>query len=166
LPYGSKASRLECGAGVPRPGACLRRALGDSVLGTPRGSRRSNAAGCARRLRDLRTGDGDMTGRKFRHTTTRGTRTGKPLRTSGFVPQLGSKLVSTERSRRARPGCQSPSFSPIQRGSAVTSRRASSRDDNRLENLRMLCPNCHSQTPTYSGRNSKRRHLQEPPLVV
>ena len=26
-------------------------------------------------------------------------------------------------------------------------------DDHRLENLKMLCPNCHSQTPTYSGRN-------------
>ena len=25
--------------------------------------------------------------------------------------------------------------------------------DHRLENLRMLCPNCHSQTPTYCGRN-------------
>lgn len=28
------------------------------------------------------------------------------------------------------------------------------RKDNRLkENLRMLCPNCHSQTDTYAGRN-------------
>ena len=35
------------------------------------------------------------------------------------------------------------------------------KDDNRLENLRMLCPNCHSQTPTYSGRNAKLRRLQE-----
>jgi Zn finger protein HypA/HybF involved in hydrogenase expression len=26
-------------------------------------------------------------------------------------------------------------------------------DDNRLENLRILCPNCHSQTETYRGRN-------------
>ena len=26
-------------------------------------------------------------------------------------------------------------------------------DDNRLLNLRLLCPNCHSQTPTFSGRN-------------
>ena len=26
--------------------------------------------------------------------------------------------------------------------------------DHRLENLRFLCPNCHSQTGTYSGRNS------------
>jgi DNA-binding CsgD family transcriptional regulator len=34
--------------------------------------------------------------------------------------------------------------------------------DNRLENLEFLCPNCHSQTDTYSGRNGHRRrgHLQ------
>lgn len=25
--------------------------------------------------------------------------------------------------------------------------------DNRIENLRFLCPNCHSQTPTWRGRN-------------
>lgn len=25
--------------------------------------------------------------------------------------------------------------------------------DHRLENLRLLCPNCHSQTPTFAGRN-------------
>ena len=36
------------------------------------------------------------------------------------------------------------------------------RDDNRLENLRLLCPNCHSQTSTYGGRNVRRlRLLQE-----
>lgn len=29
--------------------------------------------------------------------------------------------------------------------------------DNRLENLRLLCPNCHSQTSTYAGRNIKHR---------
>lgn len=26
-------------------------------------------------------------------------------------------------------------------------------DDNRIENLRFLCPNCHSQTETYAGKN-------------
>lgn len=26
-------------------------------------------------------------------------------------------------------------------------------DDNRLENLRVLCPNCHAQTETYKGKN-------------
>ena len=27
------------------------------------------------------------------------------------------------------------------------------RDDNRLENLRVVCPNCHAQTDTYRGKN-------------
>jgi 5-methylcytosine-specific restriction endonuclease McrA len=30
------------------------------------------------------------------------------------------------------------------------------RRDNRLENLRLLCPNCHSQTETYCGKNKRR----------
>lgn len=29
------------------------------------------------------------------------------------------------------------------------------RDDHRVENLRMLCPNCHSQTETFAARNVK-----------
>jgi hypothetical protein len=29
------------------------------------------------------------------------------------------------------------------------------RNDNRLENLRILCPNCHSLQPTHRGRNKK-----------
>lgn len=29
------------------------------------------------------------------------------------------------------------------------------RSDNRLENLRILCPNCHSLKPTHRGRNRK-----------
>jgi DNA-binding CsgD family transcriptional regulator/5-methylcytosine-specific restriction endonuclease McrA len=29
-------------------------------------------------------------------------------------------------------------------------------EDNRLENLRLLCPNCHSQTDTWGGRNKGR----------
>ena len=28
--------------------------------------------------------------------------------------------------------------------------------DNRIENLRLLCPNCHSQTETYCGKNKKK----------
>jgi HNH endonuclease len=35
-------------------------------------------------------------------------------------------------------------------------------DDHRLENLRMLCPNCHSQTETFAAKNilrKKRTHL-------
>lgn len=28
-------------------------------------------------------------------------------------------------------------------------------NDNRIENLRFLCPNCHSQTSTFAGRNKQ-----------
>ncbi len=31
--------------------------------------------------------------------------------------------------------------------------------NNRIENLKILCPNCHSQTPTFRGRNVKLRNL-------
>jgi DNA-binding CsgD family transcriptional regulator len=31
------------------------------------------------------------------------------------------------------------------------------RHDNRIENLQLLCPNCHSQTGTFAGRNGRRR---------
>jgi hypothetical protein len=36
-------------------------------------------------------------------------------------------------------------------------------DDHRLENLRMLCPNCHSQTETYAARN--RRKAAKPTCI-
>lgn len=31
--------------------------------------------------------------------------------------------------------------------------------DNRIENLRRVCPNCHSQTDTYSGKNKSTTHI-------
>lgn len=34
--------------------------------------------------------------------------------------------------------------------------------DNRLENLRLLCPNCHALTPTYRGKN-RGKYLYPPP---
>jgi hypothetical protein len=36
------------------------------------------------------------------------------------------------------------------------------RDDHRLENLRMLCPNCHSQTETYAARNRRKYRKAAP----
>jgi len=33
------------------------------------------------------------------------------------------------------------------------------RNDNRLENLQLLCPNCHSQTRNYAGRNGRGRRV-------
>lgn len=34
-------------------------------------------------------------------------------------------------------------------------------DDNRLENLWLLCPNCHSQTSTFSGKKNKKEDKYE-----
>ncbi len=34
--------------------------------------------------------------------------------------------------------------------------------DNRLENLELLCPNCHSQTDTWGGRNKSRSRADPP----
>ena len=31
--------------------------------------------------------------------------------------------------------------------------------NNKIENLKILCPNCHSQTPTFRGRNIKLKNL-------
>jgi 5-methylcytosine-specific restriction endonuclease McrA len=31
--------------------------------------------------------------------------------------------------------------------------------DNRIENLQILCPNCHSQTETYAGKNSNKENI-------
>lgn len=36
-------------------------------------------------------------------------------------------------------------------------------DDNRLENLRVLCPNCHSQTKTYGARNKRKKTKEKKP---
>ncbi len=33
-------------------------------------------------------------------------------------------------------------------------------NDNRLENLRVLCPNCHSQTETFGGKNVKKKKVK------
>ncbi len=35
--------------------------------------------------------------------------------------------------------------------------------DNRLNNLRLLCPNCHSQTDTYCGKNKGKQKLKPRP---
>ena len=42
-------------------------------------------------------------------------------------------------------------------------------NDHRLENLRLLCPNCHSQTDTFAGKNKKKLvgpEGLEPPIAI
>lgn len=37
--------------------------------------------------------------------------------------------------------------------------------NHRLENLRIICPNCHSQTKTYAGRNIKNKKLTKDDFI-
>jgi transposase-like protein len=39
------------------------------------------------------------------------------------------------------------------------------RNDNRLENLALLCPNCHSQTKTWAGRNGRGKRPSAAPVT-
>ena len=39
------------------------------------------------------------------------------------------------------------------------------RTDHRLENLRWLCPNCHSQTDTYGGKNTNKNKVSDRDLL-
>jgi len=41
-------------------------------------------------------------------------------------------------------------------------------NDNRIENLRLLCPNCHSQTPTYKSKNGNRgcKKVSDKKLII
>lgn len=39
-------------------------------------------------------------------------------------------------------------------------------NDNRIENLRFVCPNCDSQLPTYAGKNVKRNEQKEPDEII
>jgi 5-methylcytosine-specific restriction endonuclease McrA len=38
-------------------------------------------------------------------------------------------------------------------------------EDNRIENLRLLCPNCHAQTETYCGKTTAVRHAGSTPAL-
>lgn len=87
---------------------------------------------------------------------------GRPL-DSVLVPggytnrhRLKLRLV---RAGRLRNVCALCSLNPEWRGQPLTlvlDHINGVNDDYRAENLRLLCPNCHSQTPTFSGRNRQR----------
>ena len=38
-------------------------------------------------------------------------------------------------------------------------------DDNTLDNLRLLCPNCHSQTSTFAGKSNKKTRTKENKII-
>lgn len=79
---------------------------------------------------------------------------------------VGSSPSSAFKGRLIRAGllkeqCNSCGIGPEWNGEWLSlhlDHKNGERNDNRIENLRILCPNCHSQTTTYCARNVKNKN--------
>jgi ribosomal protein S27E len=107
------------------------------------------------------TGQGWCTGKRYKETLLkRNTLPLEAILQIGSNYQSGSKL----KKRLVKAGilkdvCAECGNEGIWYGKPLTlqlDHKNGDRTDNRIENLRVICPNCHSQTPTFSGRNVKR----------
>jgi len=72
------------------------------------------------------------------------------------IKELKQRLL---KARLLENKCETCGLGPEWQGQFLTlelDHRNGVRNDHRLDNLRILCPNCHTQTPTYGGRNNRR----------
>lgn len=79
---------------------------------------------------------------------------------AGKHPQYGTNLLKKRLYKASilKEECVECGQGPIWRNKLVTlhlDHKNGNPQDHRLENLRILCPMCHSQTSTYSGKNKK-----------
>lgn len=83
-----------------------------------------------------------------------------------FVKNSTHRITSSRKRKLFNEGllvdkCQICNLKPLWNGKPLTLRLDhinGNTYDHRVENLRLVCPNCDSQLPTYCGRNIKNKH--------
>ena len=115
-----------------------------------------------KRIAELGLDTGHFTGRGWSKGISVTTWPGRPLEEI-LVENSTYVSTSTLRERLIRAGLLEPVCSVCGltdwQGSAIVLQLDhvnGERTDNRIENLRLLCPNCHSQTATWCGRNTRK----------
>ncbi|MEV4613977.1 HNH endonuclease signature motif containing protein [Kitasatospora sp. NPDC049258] len=141
-----------------------------SVAGVVRHLGRQQAGGTqahiARRIKSLGIDTSHFTGQAHN----KGKRSARRLRPEQVLVQRpkDAKRVPGARIRIAlaeigRPErCEACGTGPVWHGRPLTlevDHISGDWSDNRPENLRLLCPNCHAVTETYCGRNRKKRRI-------